>query len=223
MSCSDLPQSATEESAAPAVAESQPAPAPTKKQVDLRHCFEQLKQNFPALFGGTAKPLKLRIQADIQQRSPGLFTKAELSAVLRRYTGSTSYLVALTREQQRYDLDGQPAGELSAEHRDAATQELQRRRAITQARRDQEDADRRQRAQLLRDFERTTLTPANFSALKGLSVEALEESLTLAKKEAAEAPVRERPHPRDAQRAGRPGPGKPRGNGGRPQATRTPR
>ena len=62
-----------------------------------------------------------------------------------------------------------------------------------------EQQQRRDRAQLLRDFERTTLTMTNFCALKGLEPEALEAALELARKEAAEvAPVPA------AQRHGRP-------------------
>jgi sRNA-binding protein len=80
-------------------------------------CAEQLGQRFPALFGGGFKPLKLRIQDDIQQRAPGVFARQALSAFLRRYTGSTGYLVAVTKASHRLDLDGQPSGEVSAEHR----------------------------------------------------------------------------------------------------------
>ena len=173
-------------------------------------CALQLKQLFPALFAGMAKPLKLRIQADIQARAPGLFTKQLLSVVLRRYTGSHSYLVALTQATHRFDLDGAPAGELSPEHKQAAIDELLlRRTAQREAHRSQrqtqsdqqkdtqrisqrdeaasralEQQKRYNRATLLRDFENTTLTPANFSALKGLTVEAMGGYLATAREEA---------------------------------------
>ncbi|HRH89304.1 MAG TPA: ProQ/FINO family protein, partial [Rubrivivax sp.] len=78
----------------------------------VEECGEQLRQRFPALFGGAPKPLKLRIQADIQARAPGVFAKAVLSAFLRRHTGRTGYLIALSRAPQRVDLDGAPAGEI---------------------------------------------------------------------------------------------------------------
>lgn len=152
---------------------------------------ERLKSLFPALFAGPAKPIKLRIQADIQERAPGQFTKAALSAFLRRYTGSTSYLIVLTRAPQRLDLDGQPAGEISAEHRQAAVDELARRRSVHDARRQAEEASRqaeeagrRERALLLRTFESTTLTKDNFCALKGLAPEALDAQLAQAREEA---------------------------------------
>jgi len=166
---------APEAADAATVAAPPPSPAETA---------ERLKGLFPALFAGPAKPIKLRIQADIQARAPGQFTKAALSAFLRRYTGSTSYLIALTRAAQRLDLDGQPAGEISAEHRQAAAEELTRRRSVHEARREAEEAGRRERAQLLRAFETTTLTRENFCALKGLAPEALEAQLAQAREEA---------------------------------------
>lgn len=94
-----------------------------------------LAEQFPALFGaGVIKPIKLRIQSDIHQRAPGVFTKKALSIFLQRHTTATAYLRALVAEgATRIDLDGQPAGEIAAEHRDAAGVELERRRAIVEA------------------------------------------------------------------------------------------
>lgn len=98
-----------------------------------------LAQHFPALFTpGQAKPIKLRIQTDLQQRMPGVFTKKSLSLFLHRHTTSTPYLKALVVSPQRFDLDGQPAGEVAAEHRDAAGVEVERRRAIVMAKRQAE-------------------------------------------------------------------------------------
>jgi hypothetical protein len=209
-------------------------PSRAAEPMSLEACAAQLKQLFPALFRGSPKPIKLRIQADIQQRAPGQFTKQVLSAFLRRFTSSTSYLIALSNATQRFDLDGQPAGDVSEEHRQAAQQELARRRANQQARRDQEVNERRERAALLRDFETTRLTTPNFCALKGIEPEALDGLLALARKEAAEAPppfvreARDRRPPRGPIGSGRPGgtgPGPasgPRGprEGGRPSGPR---
>ena len=188
-----------------------PAAAPAAR-TDLTPaaCADLLKQHFPALFNGPPRPLKLRIQADINERAPGVFSKASLSAFFRRHTTSTAYLIALGKAASRFDLDGQPAGELSEEHRQLARDELARRRQITREREQQAQAQQRvqdqarqaeqaeaQRAQqqerqarltLLRDFERTTLTMANFCVLKGLKPEALTPLLDQARKEAAEAP-----------------------------------
>lgn len=163
---------------------------------------ERLKALFPALFTGPAKPLKLRIQVDIQQRAPGVFSRQALSAFFRRHTGSTSYLIAVSKAPNRIDLDGQPAGEVSAEHRQAALDELARRRAHSDARREQEEQGRRRRASLLRNFKNTTLTRANFCALNGLAEDALDAVLAQAEQEAKEDAARPAPgrhHPRGAR------------------------
>jgi ProP effector len=163
-----------------------PTPAPTAPRKTPAECAHELKQRFPALFAGAVKPLKLRIQIDIQERAPGVFTKQELSAFFRRHTGSTSYLIAVSKAPQRIDLDGQPSGEVSAEHRQGALDELARRRASHEERIELEAQQRRNRAGLLHDYQTTTLTPANFCALKGVALEELEGLLTLARTEAEE-------------------------------------
>lgn len=222
-----LPGTPTEGSAATA-----PAAAP-RAEVSTAATGARLAELFPALFGGAPKPLKLRIQVDIQERAPGEFSKQALSAFFRRHTGATSYLVAVSKGKQRFDLDGQPAGELSEEHRQLAADELTRRRANQQARRaqenaernaqqnaqqhaqrQQEQAERRQRFHLLRDFETTKLTTANFCALKGIAPEQLDGVLAQARKEAAEDAARpqRRPEHGHGRRDGERG---PRGGGGR--------
>ncbi len=236
--------------AEPAEQSVEPSAEPTTS-VDVA---AELKRLFPALFAGRPKPVKLRIQADIQERAPGQFSKAQLSAFLRRHTGGTGYLIALTQAKTRFDLDGNPAGEISAEHLAVAQEELTRRRglqrereqAVHQQQREQEQ-QRRNRVQLLWDFEHTKLTEANFCALKGVKPEELPGLLEIARKERAEAPPREDARgPRDGRRdvrgegrrdGGRPGPraggrgegrgdgrgpGRPDGRGGKPQGGRRP-
>jgi len=237
--------SEVESEAAPAAGQPPAETAPMSPAA----CAERLKALFPALFTGQAKPIKLRIQADIQFRAPGVFSKAALSGFLRRYTGGTGYLIALTRAPHRVDLDGQPAGEISDEHRQAAADELTRRRQVHEGRRQAEEDQRRERAQLLRTFQTTTLTKDNFCALKGMTPEALDALLAQARQEAEEyareRPPLQRPGGRPDQRGGprpdhrpaggqdRPGPrgeqrgdrrdGGPRGqNAARPNAGQAP-
>lgn len=186
------------------------AGSPALPQLTPAAAADLLRQHFPALFAGPAKPFKLRIQQDIQARAPGVFSKGTLSAYFRRHTGSTAYLIGLSKATHRFDLDGQPAGELSDEHKQAALAELARRRQITREREQQAHAQQREqqreaqraqmaqqaeqqqarlaRAALLRDFQRTTLTLANFCALKSMTPEVLNPLLDQAKQEAAEAP-----------------------------------
>lgn len=175
------------EPASPEASASQDAPASQgAPAMGVAACAALLRQHFPALFGGKPRPLKLRIQADIQQRQPGVFPKQVLSAFLRRYTASDAYLKAMTTEAHRYDLDGQPAGEVTEEHREVARQSLAQRRSRDDARRAQERAERQFRAALLRDYESTTLTRENFCALKGVAVDQLDTQLEQARREREE-------------------------------------
>ncbi len=177
-------------------------------------CAALLAQHFPAVFGKEVhRPLKLRIAADIQQLLPNTFTKRALSAFLHRHTTSTLYLKALATEPSRYDLSGAAAGEVSDEHRQAAAEEVQRRRAMQQQRRTgaiesqrkaelaQREADgkeRAARARLLRTFETSSLTRANFCALMGVADAELDALLAQARDErqrhaVAPAPAASRP------------------------------
>lgn len=208
---SDGTASAAPEDAPPAAVERSPAATAA-----------QLAPLFPAAFGpGVFLPLKLGIQADIQQRAPGLFTKKALSSFLHRHTTSTAYLKALVGATHRVDLDGQPAGEVVDVHRQAATGELERRRAVHDARRAAErsaqraaqdearrartadDEAQRERAALLRAHETTTLTRANFCALKGLSEPELDARLAQAREERERRASMPRPPQPEARRGER--------------------
>ena len=174
---------------APAVA------APAAPELSPAAVAAKLKSLFPGLFAGAFKPIQLRVQTDIQARAPGQFSKAQLSGFLRRHTGSTGYLIALSKATHRFDLDGAPAGELSEEHRTAARDELTRRKGLQQDRNAAEverlaleQTQARNRAGLLFDFERTTLTLPNFCALKGVGAEELPGLLEIARTEAAARP-----------------------------------
>jgi ProP effector len=189
-----------------------PEAGPVVPELSPAACAARLAELFPALFATSPPlPLKLRIQADIQQRAPGVFTKKSLSIFLHRHTTNTAYLRAVANAPQRVDLDGQPAGDIADEHRQAAVAELERRRAMHDARREAErsaqraandearraraaeEEQRREASGLLRAFETTTLTRANFCALKGLTEAQLDAMLTQARKNPL--PVRLEPRP----------------------------
>lgn len=242
----DGADTAADDTASPGPDSAAPVPGtPALPQLSPGAALDLLRQHFPALFAGPARPLKLRIQQDIQARAPGVFSRGTLSAFFRRHTGSTGYLIALSKATQRFDLDGQPAGELSDEHKQAAIAELARRRQVTREREQQAQAAQRaqqresqraemaqqaeqmqarqMRAALLRDFQRTTLTLANFCALKGMTPDALQPLLDQAKKEAAEAPPPSQ-RPFDDRRGPRRDPRGGDRNGPRgPRADRPPR
>ena len=77
-----------------------------------------------------------------------------------------------------------------------------------------ENDDRRSRSQLLRAFETTTLTPANFGALKGMKDDALEALLVQARGERGSAPPREQRDVRDSRDSRPPRDGGPGFSGG---------
>jgi ProP effector len=210
MSSNELPPSPAD--VAPAV-EASTAAAPKAAEPSPAAVAQQLKQLFPALFSGAPKPIKLRIQIDIQARAPGQFTKQGLSAFFRRHTGSTSYLQAVANGTQRFDLDGQPHGDITDEHRQVAATELARRRTnhlatqnASRAEAELKEQQRRNRAGLLHDYERTTLTRANFCVLKGVAEPELDGLLAIAREEAAQ-PRGPAPHDlHDPRRPPRPAP-----------------
>ena len=219
---------------------------PTVPHLSPADCASQLATRFPALFARPQPlPLKLRIQQDVQQRAPGVFTRKALSIFLQRHTTGTAYLKALVNGTDRFDLDGQAAGTVADEHREAARAELARRRALHDERRAAERAAQRQsqdaarqawladqqarqaRAGLLRAFETSTLTRANFCALKQVSEADLEVQLVQARAERAAqppAPVDTRPSGRPSRDGRSPGPSDrkvpPRRHGARPPAAR---
>jgi hypothetical protein len=178
--------------------------AATPPTLSPAECALKLAELFPALFTGAPKPLKLRVHADIQARAPGVFTKAALAAFMRRHTGSHAYLQAVARGTQRFGLDGEPAGEIAADHRQAALDELARRRARHAEKLAQEAQARRERLALLRDYERTSLTETNFCALKGIRPDELPALLEKARREASEAAAHPTRHPTRADAPHRP-------------------
>ena len=76
-SASGADAAATAESPASADTPADQAASPAAA-VAQEDCGPQLKKLYPALFSNPPKPLKLRIQADIQARAPGRFTKPQL-------------------------------------------------------------------------------------------------------------------------------------------------
>ena len=193
-------------------------PAPAVPDLSPAACAALLAERFPALFNaGRALPIKLRIQADIQQRAPGLFTKKTLSIFLHRHTTSTAYLRALVNQPQRFDLDGVAAGDVAEEHRAAATAEVERRRGIVEARR---QAERDAQRQARRPAPAVAVAPAESGAPPGAAP--VEDSAEAAGALPAQADDRRRP-PRARREGPGPGPGPEHGHGPGPQGARPPR
>ncbi|MBV1774260.1 ProQ/FinO family protein [Burkholderiaceae bacterium DAT-1] len=102
--------------------------------------LDALIEAFPVFRDGL--PLALGIHKQIIERMPEVDVPA-LRKTLHAYTSSTRYLKATVKAEQRFDLDGQPAGELTQEHRDVAATTLKdRAKRAADKRREAERAQR---------------------------------------------------------------------------------
>jgi len=83
--------------------------------------IDRLCEAFPACFNRSApKPLKIGIGEELMALTgvhPALadLTRTRIRRALRFYTGSRAYWKALAKGGLRYGLDGQPAGEVTAD------------------------------------------------------------------------------------------------------------
>lgn len=93
-------------------------------------------------------PLAVGIHKVIRERDPEI-EAGKLRLALRSHTVSTTYLKTLLTTDQRFDLDGNVAGEVTAEQREVASNELkerfkknaERHRAVEKAKKDQAKAE----------------------------------------------------------------------------------
>ena len=72
------------------------------------------------------QPLAIGIHKAINERLPDI-GDGPLRTTLKAYTASTKYLKAIANGQHRFDLDGNPAGEITAEQRQQALETLKDR------------------------------------------------------------------------------------------------
>lgn len=97
------------------------------------------------------KPLALRIDNSILERFPE-FERKSLRTALRMHTATTRYLKAVERSAERFDLDGNVAGEVTEEQRSHASKTLKERFAAAakqqKAKREADEAERRRSEKL---------------------------------------------------------------------------
>ena len=127
---------------------SKPAKPPSRNTL-----LETISANF-AVFR-ECRPLALGIHKIIIERMPEV-DSAQLRLAMRMHTASTRYLKALLAAGERFDLDGNPAGEVTAEQREVAGTTLRERfkkqgerrkaaeHALMEAQREQEAQQKRQ-------------------------------------------------------------------------------
>ena len=99
----------------------------------LTHLAETFPQTFELERCRPHRPLKVGIAADLQARCPALEWRV-LRVALAAHTGRVMYLRGLVAGAARIDLDGNPAGEVSAKDTEYATVKLAEILAAREAR-----------------------------------------------------------------------------------------
>lgn len=96
------------------------------------------------------QPLAIGIHKAIKTRLPDI-GEGSLRMALKNYTASTKYLKAIANGKQRFDLDGNPAGEVTAEQRQQAMETIKERfRKVAERKKsEQEDKERQEKLQKL--------------------------------------------------------------------------
>jgi len=88
---------------------------------DVNPIIDRLIEAFPACFSRSApQPLKIGLGEELMALAsvhPALadLTRTRIRRALKVYTGAWAYRKALAKGGPRYDLDGQPAGEVTPE------------------------------------------------------------------------------------------------------------
>jgi ProP effector len=131
----------------------QPSAPPSRRNTVLQILID----TYPVF--GTHRPLAIGIHKTLKARQPELADGA-LRLALRLHTTATKYLKAVANGSQRFDLDGNPAGEITAEQKAQALAAIkerfrkgaERKREAEQEKLQQEKAEKqRQKLQQLAD------------------------------------------------------------------------
>lgn len=86
--------------------------------------LDTLNASFPVF--NDCQPLALGIHKTIKERLPDIDGR-QLRDAMRIHTASTRYLKVLSQGDTRFDLDGSPVGEVTAEQRQQASDTLRER------------------------------------------------------------------------------------------------
>jgi ProP effector len=118
-----------------------PKQAPARRNATL----DKLAETY-AVFRD-CKPLALGIHKVLLERQPEL-GKDAIRKALHSHTASTRYLKSLATADQRFDLDGQPTGEVTEEQRKQALVEVKERIKKANEKRKAEEATKERQAKL---------------------------------------------------------------------------
>jgi ProP effector len=100
-----------------------------KPQADVYPTIDLLAATWPRCFSAPLsgrRPLKVGIGKEITAAAEGAITPEELDAALRLYTTQKGYLQKLREGAHRVDLDGNPAGMVTADHAARARRYIER-------------------------------------------------------------------------------------------------
>lgn len=112
-------------------ADTTPARPPFRVRVEQAQTI--LRERYPALFAAAdPKPLKIGIHKDLLERHPELDLSG-LKRALTLHTGRFGYQKLLKAGAVRFDLDGQPADEVTEEQAEIARQRLAELKAARKA------------------------------------------------------------------------------------------
>ena len=111
-------------------ADTTPARPPFRVRVEAAQSL--LRERYPDLFGNDPKPLKIGIHLELLERHPDL-DFVGLKRALTLHTGRFSYQKLLKAGAVRFDLDGQPADEVTEEQAEIARQRLAELKAALKA------------------------------------------------------------------------------------------
>jgi ProP effector len=153
---------------------------------NLEATITELVKAFPAAFtldSSQVRPLKLGIKDDIYARSD--MSHRRITAALRIYCGSASYLAACTEGAVRVDLAGEPAGSVIGAEVEHAVQALSLLSKIT--------AKRVSKAAAAPRGTKPEATKRKLSSLPAARVP--DQSKTISKGKPATAPAKSGPRP----------------------------
>jgi len=122
----------------------------TEKLKNSKEVIAYIAECFPKCFTleGEAKPLKIGIFQDLAERlaEDPKVSKTQLRAALRQYTSSWRYLHGVKTGAERVDLDGNSCGVIEQEHVEHAQTALAESKAKVQARRKQQQDEKKEAA-----------------------------------------------------------------------------
>lgn len=100
------------------------AEATTEKTTDVRALLKDLQTRFDVF--RNFSPLAIGIDKQVFEALPEL-SKKSIRLAMRSHTISTRYLKEMEKGTQRLNLDGTPAGEVTDENRQHASEQLRER------------------------------------------------------------------------------------------------